>query len=98
MEVVGGAGIAAAECPDRRSRSANKEKLRAILGGIFAQDSRDNWVTKIKAANIPVGYLRTIEEAFNSGEVRERHRVSQTPHPAAGSVPNIKHPIRLEQP
>ena len=96
IEVLGRADLAAAEFADRRSRSANKEKLRAILGGIFAQDSRDNWVTKIKAANIPVGYLRTIEEAFNSGEVRERHRVSQIPHPAAGSVPNIEQPIRLE--
>src|SRR3982075_4475475 len=96
IEVLGRADLAAAEFGDRRSRSANKEKLRAILGGIFAQDSRDNWVTKIKAANIPVGYLRTIEEAFNSGEVRERHRVSQIPHPAAGSVPNIEQPIRLE--
>jgi crotonobetainyl-CoA:carnitine CoA-transferase CaiB-like acyl-CoA transferase len=96
-EVLGRPDLAAGpEFADRRSRSANKEKLRAILGGIFAQDSRDNWVTKIKAANIPVGYLRTIEEAFNSGEVRERHRVSQIPHPAAGSVPNIEQPIRLE--
>jgi formyl-CoA transferase len=96
IEVLGRPDLAAAEFADRRSRSANKEKLRAILGGIFAQDSRDNWVTKMKAANIPVGYLRTIEEAFNSGEVRERHRVSQIPHPAAGSVPNIEQPIRLE--
>ena len=60
------------------------------------QDLRENWVTKMKAANIPVGYLRTVEEAFNSGEVRERHRVSQIPHPAAGFVPNIESPIRLD--
>jgi formyl-CoA transferase len=50
----------------------------------------------MKAANIPVGYLRTVEEAFNSPEVRERHRVSQIPHPAAGSVPNIESPLRLD--
>ncbi len=49
----------------------------------------------MKAANIPVGFLRTVEEAFNSPEVRERHRISQIPHPAAGSVPNIESPIRL---
>jgi crotonobetainyl-CoA:carnitine CoA-transferase CaiB-like acyl-CoA transferase len=80
---------------DRRSRTANKEKLRAILTGIFAEDIRENWVAKMKAANIPVGFLRTVEEAFNSPEVRDRHRVSQIPHPAAGSVPNIESPIRL---
>src|SRR3982075_1600048 len=96
IEVLGRPDLAAAELADRRSRSPNKEKLRAILGGIFAQDSRDNWVTKIKAASISVGYLRPSREAFNSGEVRERHRVSQIPHPAAGSVPNIEQPIRLE--
>ena len=49
----------------------------------------------MKSANIPVGYLRTVEEAFNSPEVRERHRVSQIPHRAAGTVPNIEQPISL---
>jgi crotonobetainyl-CoA:carnitine CoA-transferase CaiB-like acyl-CoA transferase len=96
IEVLGRPDLASGEFADRRSRTANKDKLRAILTGIFAKDSRENWVTKMKAANIPVGYLRTVEEAFNSGEVRERHRVSQIPHPAAGFVPNIESPLRLE--
>jgi formyl-CoA transferase len=49
----------------------------------------------MKAAKIPVGYLRTVEEAFNSPEVRERHRLSQIPHPTAGTVPNIESPLNL---
>src|SRR5439155_7370337 len=96
VEVLGRPDLASGEFADRRSRTANKEKLRAILTGIFAKEGRENWVTKMKAANIPVGYLRTVEEAFNSGEVRERHRVSQIPHPAAGFIPNIESPLRLE--
>jgi crotonobetainyl-CoA:carnitine CoA-transferase CaiB-like acyl-CoA transferase len=97
VEVLGRPELASGpQFADRRSRSANKDKLRAILAGIFAQDLRDSWVTKMKAANIPVGYLRTVEEAFNSPEVRERYRVSQIPHPAAGSVPNIESPLRLD--
>ena len=95
IEVLGRPDLASGEFGDRRSRTANRERLRAILTGIFVQDLRENWVTKMKAANIPVGYLRTVEEAFNSPEVRERHRVSQIPHPAAGSVPNIESPINL---
>jgi crotonobetainyl-CoA:carnitine CoA-transferase CaiB-like acyl-CoA transferase len=94
--VLGRPDLASGEFADRRSRTANKEKLRAILTGIFAQDLREHWVVKMKAANIPIGYLRTVEEAFNSPEVRERHRVSQIPHPAAGSVPNIESPLRLD--
>ncbi len=95
IEVLGRPDLASGEFADRRSRSANKEKLRAILTGIFAQDLREHWVAKMKAANVPVGYLRTVEEAFNSPEVRERHRLSQIPHPAAGSVPNIESPLHL---
>jgi crotonobetainyl-CoA:carnitine CoA-transferase CaiB-like acyl-CoA transferase len=95
IEVLGRADLASGEFGDRRSRTANRDKLRAILTGIFVQDMRENWVTKMKAANIPVGYLRTVEEAFNSPETRERHRVSQIPHPTAGSVPNIESPLHL---
>src|ERR1700676_4584418 len=95
IEVLGRPDLASGEFGDRRSRTANRDKLRAILTGIFVQDLRENWVTKMKAANIPVGYLRTVEEAFNSPEVRERYRLSQIPHPAAGFVPNIESPINL---
>jgi crotonobetainyl-CoA:carnitine CoA-transferase CaiB-like acyl-CoA transferase len=96
IEVLGRPDLASGEFADRRSRTANKEKLRAILTGIFASDVGENWVAKMKAANIPVGFLRTIEEAFNSPEVRARHRVNQIPHPAAGTVPNIESPLRLD--
>ena len=98
IEVLGRPDLASgAEFADRRKRSANKEKLRTILAGIFAGDLRDNWVAKMKAANVPVGFLRTIEEAFNSPEVRARHRINQIPHSAAGTVPNIESPIRLDR-
>jgi crotonobetainyl-CoA:carnitine CoA-transferase CaiB-like acyl-CoA transferase len=87
--------IADPEFATRRARTANKERLRSILAQIFAGDLRDNWIAKMKAANVPVGHLRTIEQAFNAPEIRERHRVSQIPHPTAGTVPNIENPLRL---
>jgi crotonobetainyl-CoA:carnitine CoA-transferase CaiB-like acyl-CoA transferase len=40
--------------------------------------------------------VRTIEEAFNSSKVRARDRLSQIPHPAAGTVPSIATPPQLE--
>ena len=95
IEVLGRPDLASGEFGDRRSRTANRDKLRAILAGIFVQDACENWMTRMKAANIPVGYLRTVEEAFNSPEVRERHRLSQIPHPVAGVVPNIESPLNL---
>ncbi len=79
----------------RKERTANKETLRAIIGEVFADDRLENWMAKMKKANVPCGYLRTVEEGFNAPEVRDRHRLSQIPHPTAGSVPNIESPLSM---
>src|ERR1700758_3250749 len=79
----------------RKARSANKEKLRTIIASIFASDQLENWMAKMKKANIPVGYLRTVEQGFNAPEARERHRLSRIPHPTAGTVPNIETPLTM---
>src|ERR1700736_417173 len=83
------------EFAHRKARTANKEKLRAIIAGVFAGNKLENWMAKMKKANIPVGYLRTVEEGFNAPEVRDRHRLSQIPHPTAGAVPNIETPLNM---
>ena len=83
------------EFAHRKNRTANKEKLRAIIAGVFASDSLEHWMAKMKKANIPVGYLRTVEEGFNAPEVRDRHRLSRIPHPTAGAVPNIETPLQM---
>src|SRR5690349_946234 len=81
---------------DRKNRSANKESLRTIIAGIFAGDKLETWMAKMKKANIPVGYLRTVEQGFNAPEARERHRISKITHPTAGSVPNIETPLNMQ--
>ncbi len=52
-------------------------------------------MAKMKLANIPVGYLRTVEEGFNAPEARERHRLNRIPHRTAEWVPNIEPPINM---
>jgi crotonobetainyl-CoA:carnitine CoA-transferase CaiB-like acyl-CoA transferase len=83
------------EFAHRKARTANKEKLRAIIASVFASDTLEHWMAKMKKANIPVGYLRTVEEGFNAPEVRDRHRLNRIAHPTAGSVPNIESPVNM---
>src|ERR1700681_3854918 len=45
VEVLDRPDLASGDFADRRSRSANKDRLRAILTGIFASEVRDHWVT-----------------------------------------------------
>jgi formyl-CoA transferase len=79
----------------RKGRSDNKERLRAALAEIFAGDRLENWMAKMKQANIPVGYLRTVEQGFNAPEACERDRLSRIPHRTAGWIPNIEPPINM---
>jgi formyl-CoA transferase len=79
----------------RKARSEHKEQLRAAIAEVFAGDRLENWMAKMKLANIPVGYLRTVEEGFNAPEARERQRLSRIPHPTAGWVPNIEPPVAM---
>ena len=52
----------------RKARTANREKLRAIIGAVFKADRLEIWMAKMKKANVPVGYLRTVEQGFNAPE------------------------------
>jgi crotonobetainyl-CoA:carnitine CoA-transferase CaiB-like acyl-CoA transferase len=79
----------------RKERTANKAKLRSIIDEIFAGDTLENWIAKLKKANVPVGYVRTVQQGFNSPEARARNRLSRIPHPTAGAVPNIEPPIKM---
>lgn len=82
---------------NRKARSENKEKLRAAIADVFARDRLENWMAKMKLANIPVGYLRTVEEGFSAPEATERGRLNRIPHPTAGWVPNIEPPVTMSQ-
>ncbi|MFT4120429.1 CaiB/BaiF CoA transferase family protein [Bradyrhizobium sp.] len=79
----------------RKARSENRELLRAAIAEVFASDTLENWISKMKLANIPVGYLRTVEEGFNAPEARKRDRLSRISHPTAQWVPNIETPITM---
>jgi crotonobetainyl-CoA:carnitine CoA-transferase CaiB-like acyl-CoA transferase len=80
----------------RKERSANKEKLRAVIAGVFATDRLETWMSKLKKANIPAGYLRTVEQGFDAPETRDRHRVCRIPHPTAQWIPNIEPAISMD--
>jgi crotonobetainyl-CoA:carnitine CoA-transferase CaiB-like acyl-CoA transferase len=79
----------------RKTRTANRDELRAVISSIFRRDTLENWIAKMKKANVPVGYLRTVEQGFNAPEARERKRLSRIPHPTAGAVPNIEPPVKM---
>ncbi|MSO76065.1 MAG: CoA transferase [Alphaproteobacteria bacterium] len=77
------------------ARIENKLRLHQILNEIFATDTRDAWVEKLRAGGAPGGPVRSIAEAMDSQEVKERGLVSRIPHGKLGTIPNINCPIRF---
>jgi crotonobetainyl-CoA:carnitine CoA-transferase CaiB-like acyl-CoA transferase len=97
-QVIGRPDLAAAEIyatgPDRIRR---RDELFAILGEVFAQQPWLHWQSKMRAAGVPCGQVRTVGEAIRSPEARERELVTRIPHPKVGWVPNVRLPIRYSR-
>lgn len=83
------------EYADNAARVKHSARLAEDLNRIFAQDSREVWVERLRAAGIPAGIPRTVEEAFRSNEMAERKLVTKIAHPTAGEVPNIASALHL---
>ena len=77
------------------ARVANRAPLHAAMNEIFAGDTRDSWVDRMRAAGAPAGPIRTIAEAVASPEVRERGLIATVQHTGNGTIPAIRNPIRL---
>lgn len=76
-------------------RVRHQERLTALLTQAFKQQSREHWLARLNAAGVPVAPVATIPEAFASADVRRREIVNCIPHPKAGTVPNVRAPIRM---
>lgn len=83
------------EYANNPTRVKNNLKLQQDLNSVFATDSREVWVEKLRGASIPAGIPRTVEDAFRSQEMEERKLVTKIPHSKAGEVPNIASPLQL---
>jgi crotonobetainyl-CoA:carnitine CoA-transferase CaiB-like acyl-CoA transferase len=97
-QVIDRPDLASAEAyasgPERIRR---RDELFAILGEAFARQPWSHWQSKMRAAGVPCGQVRSVGEAIRSPEAREREIVTRIPHPTVGWVPNVRLPIRYSR-
>ncbi|HUN97635.1 MAG TPA: CoA transferase, partial [Bradyrhizobium sp.] len=97
-QVIDRADLASAEIyatgPDRIRR---RDELFAILGDAFVQQPWSHWQSRMRAAGVPCGQVRSVGEAIRSPEARERGIVTRIPHDILGWVPNVNLPIRYSR-
>ncbi|MDE1154085.1 MAG: CaiB/BaiF CoA-transferase family protein [Micavibrio sp.] len=66
----------------------------ARLRAIFATQSRDTWVEKLASADIPVGPVLSMEEAFAAPHAQHREMLLSVEHPVEGTIPQLGFPVK----
>lgn len=98
--LAGAAREAAASLQDealvtRAGRIANRERINAAIETVVAARSRDEWVTTLNAAGIPVAPVNTLDEAVQDPQVRSRGMIVEVEHPEGGSYEATGNPFKL---
>lgn len=76
-------------------RLRHRERLFATVNAALASDTREHWLARLRAARVPAGAVRTLDEALSAPETQALDIVSHIPHPGGGTVANIRSPITL---
>jgi crotonobetainyl-CoA:carnitine CoA-transferase CaiB-like acyl-CoA transferase len=81
------------------ARNQNREQLIPMLQRHFDSLPSENWLARLKSADIPVAPIQTAGEALGDSQTLARGLVVEMEHPTLQSVRSIANPIRFtEQP
>jgi crotonobetainyl-CoA:carnitine CoA-transferase CaiB-like acyl-CoA transferase len=89
------AALHAEEFASMAARVRHQPRLKEALQAIFRTQPLEHWLQAMRAAGVPAGPVRSIEEAAGSLEMRERGVLGRAPHTSLGEVPNIRLPMQL---
>jgi crotonobetainyl-CoA:carnitine CoA-transferase CaiB-like acyl-CoA transferase len=89
------AELQAPEFASNGMRVQNVSTLGAALQCLFRQKTREEWMSKFRAAGVPAGPICSIAEAVDSAEAKERGILTMVPHGGGGEVPNLRLPMSL---
>jgi len=81
------------------TRNQNREQLIPILQGKFDSLPSEDWLKRLKAADIPAAPIQTVGEALEDSQTLARGLVVELEHPTLQTARSIANPIRFsEQP
>ncbi len=89
------AWVADARFADNARRIANRGILIDLIVARFGEDTRDRWIRRLLAADVPAGPVNTIDEVIKDGYVEQAGMLASLLHPSCGKLllPGI--PIRM---
>lgn len=77
-------------------RVALRDEVVPIVAEEIAAQPRSHWISRLQAAGVPYGDIRSIKEVCEAEQLTSRGMVVEMAHPTAGTVKNIDSPFRFD--
>jgi len=78
-----------------RLRVENYELLRPLLAQRLSARRRDDWLKDLRAAGVPCGAVRDVQEVLADPQLAEREMVTSVEHATLGALQVLGIPIKL---
>ncbi len=78
-------------------RLRNRHILIPMIEEIFAQRPADEWIARLKAADIPCGPINEVDEALHDPQILAREMIVTQEHATVGEVHSIGNPMHLSE-
>lgn len=91
-------GMADDECfASNAARVRNRTELDATIEARAKTQTKQYWLERLEAADVPCGPINKLEEVFAEPQIAAREMVVTMPHPTAGEVKLVGNPIKLSR-
>ena len=78
-----------------RGRVTGYTELRPRVAAALAAHPRSHWIERLRAAGVPCGSVRNLQEVFADPQIAAREMVVPMTHPAAGNIRVLGSPLKL---
>jgi crotonobetainyl-CoA:carnitine CoA-transferase CaiB-like acyl-CoA transferase len=80
-----------------RGRVTGYNELRPRVGAALKTQPRSYWIEKLRAAGVPCGSVRNLQEVFADPQLAARNMVVPMSHPVAGDIRVLGSPLKLSE-
>jgi len=79
------------------ARVRNRDALLPLMVTLFRERPMAEWAALLDEAGVPCSPINTIAQVFEDEQVKHRKMLIDLPHPTAGTVPQIRSPMRFAE-
>lgn len=83
---------------DRSQRAERIDELYALLGTVMGSRTTDEWLTLLKAADVPAGPVSSLEDLFTDPHLTAVGFFERLDHPSEGTLVRPRTPFRASPP